>query len=250
MLRDGPWDDPVFLVGADEFSTSPVGRSRRPCWRWPGSASRRARDSSCRRHRRTGSCSSRSSRWPCHRATSGRGSPAGSRSTGSYRRRSQPRSPARVCTAARLAGSRTGRLTDTTRASTSHRRGRPGEAGQGRRHPGHDAGVHVHGLFRHLHGQQPAADAGDLRRGAQGPEDRVADTARDSPTSARRSGSSPTTSTWCCTCSRRMRGRTTRSRICGATCLPFRSRLSRPSTGGSTGPRMTSSALHLLGSGP
>ena len=64
--------------------------------------------------------------------------------------------------------------TDPTRTSPPHRRPRPGEAGAGRRHPRHAARVHVHGLLRHLHGPEPAADEGDLRRGARTPEARRA----------------------------------------------------------------------------
>ena len=140
MLRDGPWDDPVFLIGADEFldfgswkepeevlelarlgvATRPgyaAGRPRlgpRPLLRDRARSRLLARDPGAR-------------------------SRAGSRSTGSSRRRSLPRSPAKACTAARLTRSRRGELTDTTRARTPHCRPRPGEAGQGRRHPGHDA---------------------------------------------------------------------------------------------------------------
>src|SRR5215475_15177983 len=40
---------------------------------------------------------------------------------------------------------------------------------------------------------------------------------------ARAPGSSPTTSTWCCTSSRPRPGTTTGSRICGATCRRSRS---------------------------
>ena len=143
------------------------------------------------------------------------------------------------------------RLTDTTRASTPHRRARPGEAGQGRRHPGHDAGVHVHRLLRHLHGPEPAADEGDLRRGAQGAEGRVA------------ARCPRTTDVGEANVDRRRlprRGaarlhaggaaRTTRWRICGATCLRSRSRPSRPRRRLQHGPRMTSWALHWLGPGP
>ena len=133
------------------------------------------------------------------------------------------------------ARSRFGDLTDTTRARTSYRRSRPGEAGQGRRHPGHDPGVHLHRLLRDRHGPEPAADEGDLRRGARGAEGRRPRRCRPPPTGrGRRRGSSPTTSTSCCTCSRPRRGSSTTSRICGATCRRSSSRPSRPSSEGLT----------------
>ena len=125
--------------------------------------------------------------------------------------------------------SRFGELTDTTRARTSYRRSRPGEAGQGRRHPGHDAGVHLHRLLRDRHGPEPAADEGDLRRGARRAEGRAAASCDSADGGGRRRGSSPTTSTSCCTSSRPRRGSSTTSRICGATCRRSSSRPFRPS---------------------
>ena len=43
----------------------------------------------------------------------------------------------------------------------------PGEAREGRRHPRHAAGVRLHRLLRRVHRRQPAADEGDLGRGAR-----------------------------------------------------------------------------------
>ena len=85
MLRDGSWDDPVFLIGADEYLDFPnwkepeavleltrLGVATRPGFELP-------------EPRPTGCSSSSSSRCPCRRARSGRWSPAASRSTVSSR---------------------------------------------------------------------------------------------------------------------------------------------------------------------
>ena len=115
MLREGRWDDPVFLIGADEFLDF-------PSWKEPDAVLELARLGVATRPgyrplrradaRPTASSSSRSSRCPFPRARSGSGSRAGSRSTASSRRPSRPRSPDAACTAARLAASTTRRLTD------------------------------------------------------------------------------------------------------------------------------------------
>ena len=68
--------------------------------------------------------------------------------------------------------------TDLTRTSPPNRRPRPGQAGERRRHPRHAAGLHVHRLLRRLHGTEPAADDRDPRRGAQPDEARRAPAAR------------------------------------------------------------------------
>ena len=89
---------------------------------------------------------------------------------------------------------------------------------RGRRHPRHAAGLQLHRLLRRLHRAQPASDEGDLGRGARAAQARDgAAAALGRRASARRRGSSPTTSTSSCTSSRPTRATSTASRTSGAT---------------------------------
>ena len=115
MLRAGRWDDPVFLIGADEYLDFAN-------WKEPDEVMRLARLGVATRpgfappdrSRANGCCSSSSSPLPFPRARSGKKSRVGSPSTVSCRRPWPPRSPVAACTAARLAPFPTdyGALTD------------------------------------------------------------------------------------------------------------------------------------------
>ena len=118
---------------------------------------------------------------------------------------------------------------DVDRTGTPHRGARAGQARERRRHPRHAAGLLVHRLLRRVHREQPAADEGDLGRGARAAEEGATACSRArSPARPRRRGSSPTTSTSCCTSSRRRRATSTGSRTSGATCPRRRPKRPRP----------------------
>ena len=174
----------VFLIGADEFARlRRTGRSRRRCSSSRGWASRRrpgypgalddvlaglaTRARPLLRDRAVARLLARDPGASRPRRADRRARPA-RRGGRDRRRRALPRAKL-----SRVPTRRSDRLTPLEQARRIAG-SRPGEAGQGRRHPGHAAGVHVHRLLRDLHGPEPAADEGDLRRGAQRPEGRVA----------------------------------------------------------------------------
>ena len=221
MLRERRFDDPVFLVGADQFADflSLEGAGRRPRAGAPrrrdtARLPARAPRARCWRRSTAPIASSFFEIEPLRRvvdARSASGWRAASRSTGSSRAAVAAEiERARALPARRVApldwarsGSWRRIRPDVTRTRPPHRRPRPGEAGGGRRHPRHAAGLHLHGLLRDLHGPELAADEGDPRRGARPAEEgrTHAPALRRGP-AASPPGSSPTTSTSCCTSSR------------------------------------------------
>ena len=112
---------------------------------------------------------------------------------------------------------------DLARASPPYRRSLRGEAGDRRRDPRHAVGLRLHGLLRARDRAERAADEGDPRRGRGRAQARAAAAAAlDRAGCPRRPGSSTTTSTSCCTSSRPRRASTTGSRISGTTCRSSR----------------------------
>ena len=212
-------------------SSAPTSSSTSPRWKEPDEVLRRARlgvatrpgyprerlDETLGRPRarRSACSSSSSSRIRSPRASCAPPSRAATTSTGDPAGRPPDRRARRPLRRSRA----TLRALDVDRTGTPHRGARTGQARERRRHPRHAARVLVHRLLRRVHREQPAADEGDLGRGARADEEGARPAAalgrRASP---RRPGSSPTTSTSCCTCSRRRRASSTGSRTSGATC--------------------------------
>ena len=237
-----PFDDPIFLIGADEFVDFPtwkepdrvlelarLGVATRPGFPRDQLDGRRAALAAARARRFSSSSSRSRSSSRDLRAPAARGEPLDGlvprRSQTDLTPRALPRRSDRGTTDTLGRSRKDAEKPELARTSPPHRRSRQEKLATDVTILDMRPVCDYTDFFVIGHGPQRAPDEGDLRRR---PRDAQAGGAAAAPLgrgrSARRPGSSPTTSTSSCTSSRPTRARTTGSRSSGATSPPSASK--------------------------